>query len=106
MKFKYFLLSLALSCFAHNAFADWHSGKMVQLNVGYDGVTVSFRLEGWSRNNCTCYSAWPTYMCLDQTRQTHDFEKAMLLAAKARGSVLNAYIDEVTCRVTALYEIN
>jgi hypothetical protein len=43
-------------------------------------------------------------MCLNSARAAHDFEKALLLAARARGSVIRANIDESTCQVKAIYE--
>jgi len=106
MKFLKYII-LFIFCIAPiYSFADWHGGTITQLNVGYDGTTISFKLNGWDRNNCTCYSTWPNAMCLNITRTTFDFEKSMLLSARARGSNINAYIDETTCMVTAIYEIN
>ena len=50
--------------------------------MGYDGVTVTFKLDGWVRSDCTCYGPWPSLMCLNSARAAHDFEKALLLAAR------------------------
>ena len=44
-------------------------------------------------------------MCLDETRETFDIEKALVLSAKARGQALSFHIDEVTCRIQAIYEL-
>jgi hypothetical protein len=43
-------------------------------------------------------------MCLDQTRATFEFEKALILSTRARSMVLNVNIDETTCKVVAMYE--
>jgi len=43
-------------------------------------------------------------MCMDSSRQTHAFEKAMLLAVRARDAVVAINIEETTCRIIALYE--
>jgi hypothetical protein len=43
-------------------------------------------------------------MCLNSARETYDFEKAMILTARARGSVVHANIDEGTCMIRAIYE--
>ncbi|HEX7026319.1 MAG TPA: hypothetical protein VF268_03695 [Gammaproteobacteria bacterium] len=99
-----FFAFLILSVFAFTAFADWHTGTVRHLAVGYDGVTVTFKLDGWVRSDCTCYGPWPSLMCLNSAREAHDFEKALLLAARARGSVIRANIDESTCQVKAIYE--
>lgn len=106
MRISSFFVSLVLIVSSSVVRADWHAGIIKQLNVGYDGATISFNLDGWTRTDCTCYSTWPGMMCLDKTREAHDFEKSMLLSARARGSVIHAYIDETTCKVKAIYEIN
>lgn len=106
MKISRFLVCLALLISSAVVKADWHAGAVEQLAVGYDGATVSFKLADWVRTDCTCYSPWPGLMCLDKTREAHDFEKALLLAARARGSVIHANIDEATCKVIAIYEVN
>lgn len=84
--------------------AAWHSGKITQMNIGYDGATVTVILEGFSRTDCTCYSSWPNMMCLDKNRATNSIEKSMLLSAKARGQIINFNINEATCKITAIYE--
>jgi hypothetical protein len=98
------ILTIMLLTASASSFADWHVGNIKHLGIGYDGTTVTVSVEGWSRNNCTCYPTWPTYMCLDKNRPTHEFEKALILAARARNSVLKIHIDEVTCKVVAIYE--
>lgn len=84
--------------------ADWHSGTVSQINIGYDGATVSFLLSGWVRSNCTCYPAWPNYMCLDASRPALKLEYALLLAAHLQGQTVSVNIDETTCRVVAMYK--
>jgi len=106
MRITNYFAACALFLVSFHACAGWHGGAVQQLNVGYDGKTITFRVDGWTRTDCTCYSAWPSTMCLDSMRDTYDFEKAILLSARARGSVVNAYIDEGTCSVQAIYEIN
>lgn len=88
------------------AFSAWHGGTVRFLAVAYDGSTIAFQLLGWSRNNCTCYAPWPDSMCLNRSRASFKEEVAMLYSARARGATLNANIDENTCQVTALYEID
>lgn len=97
-------MTLGLLAAAHTASADWHGGRITQFNFGYDGSTITFVLEGWSRSNCTCYPAWPNTMCLDRTRASFREEYAWLLRARAMDQVVNANIDETTCKVIALYE--
>ena len=84
--------------------AGWHEGKVSYIGVGYDGTTITITLEGWSRSDCTCYSAWPGHMCLDPSRNTSDFEKSLVIAAKARQVPIKAHIDETTCQITAISE--
>lgn len=62
------LIALLMLGVSSGALADWHAGTITQLGIGYDGSTVTFRLSGWSRTNCTCSSAWPNQMCLDRSR--------------------------------------
>jgi hypothetical protein len=95
-----------LSLVAPASYADWHGGKVTQMNIGYEGNMITFVLEGWSRNDCTCYPTWPGSMCLNRNRLTYKEEVAMLLSARARGTGLFANIDEATCSVVALYEAN
>lgn len=98
------IAAASLLLWSTNASAAWYTGTVTTVAVGYDGTTVMLALSGWSRTDCTCYSTWPTYACLGRTRASFREEYAMLLAARARGSVLNMHIDEVTCNVIALYE--
>lgn len=98
MVFLSFLLSSSV------CLAGWYSGKISEVDVAFDGRTITLKVEGWSRDNCTCYSSWPSSMCLDANRDAHDFEKAMLLSALARGKSMSFYINEQTCFVTAMYE--
>jgi len=88
------------------AFADWHTGKVNGIHIGYDGSTITFSLSGWSRSNCTCYSTWPTYMCLTRsaTRLASKEEFALLLKARASDDAVAVYINETTCSVEALSE--
>lgn len=106
MKITGFLVCLALFVTSPAVWAGWYNGTVKQLSVGYDGTTIAFRLDGWVRTDCTCYGTWSNLMCLDKARETYDFEKALVLAARARGSVVYANIDESTCKVIAIYEIN
>jgi len=89
---------------AGSAQADWHTGRITQIGTAYDGATVAFHVEGWSRVNCTCYANWPDAMCLDRTRTSFKEDMAMLLSARARGTPIMANIDESSCKVVALYE--
>jgi len=89
---------------AATAQADWHTGRITQMGMAYDGSTVTFVLEGWSRSNCTCSSAWGNNMCLDRNRVSFKEDAAMVLSARARGTPLMANIDETTCKIVALYE--
>lgn len=84
-----------------NARADWHTGKVVSFWFGYDGNTTMVLLSGWNRNNCTCYPAWPSYMCLDRSRASYKEEFAFLLASHARDKDVQLQIDETTCRINA-----
>lgn len=101
-----FLACVAISLGAAPAvsFADWHYGRVTLLAFGYDGTTVVFGIEGWNRNDCTCYPTWPTYMCLDRTRQSFKEEFAWLLKARTVGQVIAVNIEEQSCKVIALYE--
>ncbi len=100
------VVTLLLALASAETNADWHGGKVTMMSIGYDGKTIAFKVAGWTRNNCTCNPTWPEQMCLDSTRATYDFEKAVLLSARARGSELSANIEESSCKVVALYEIN
>lgn len=98
---------ILIVCFSLPGFAnaDWHGGKVTELYVNYD-QGVNLKIEGWSRNNCTCYPGWPSTMCLDSNRETKDFERSVLLASRARGTKVHVHIDEASCMVTAMYEVN
>jgi hypothetical protein len=98
------IIAMAGLCYASVALADWRAGRITHLAFGYDGETVAFVIEGFNRNNCTCYSAWPGYMCLDRTRTSFKEEFAWLLKARAENRVINVNIDEASCKVIALYE--
>jgi hypothetical protein len=86
-----------------SARADWHSGVVTAVKVGYDGG-ITFNIAGLNRSNCTCYSAWPSDVCLNRSRTSFKEEVAMLYSIRARGGILNINIDEVTCSVVAMYE--
>jgi len=103
MKFRVFLISM-LMMVSFSSFAGSYFGKITQLNVGYDGKSIVIIPEGWVRSDCTCYPTWPSMMCLDSTRASHDFEKALLLSAKARGQKVNFVINEATCFVESMSE--
>jgi len=93
-----FLLSASV------AHADWHSGKLIRIQIGYDGNTVSFVTTGSTRTNCTCYSAWPDVMCLNRSRASFKEEIALLYLARGRNSTIAYNIDEASCEVVAMYE--
>jgi len=86
------------------ALADWHGGKVTTVQIAYDGSTIVFTLAGHSRNNCTCYSAWPNTICLNRARVSFKEEVAMLYSVRARGGDLHVNIDETSCSVVAMYE--
>ncbi len=96
---------LAALC-APAAHADWHGGKVTSFKIAYDGQTVTFNIAGYSRTNCTCYAAWDTDLCLDRSRASFKEEVAMLLSARARGTSVQVNINETTCFVTAIYEVD
>ncbi|MCH2160072.1 MAG: hypothetical protein MK096_14985 [Oleiphilaceae bacterium] len=99
------LLIVLLSTFvATFASAEWHTGKVKYVGVGYDGKTITLIMEGWSRSDCTCYASWPSHMCLDETRETSEFEKAILISARAKQTPISVNIDETTCKVRAMTE--
>jgi hypothetical protein len=105
MKKLFVSLAVILAIAAPAAHADWHGGKVTQINIGYDGSTITFVVAGWVRNNCTCYM-WVNTMCLNRARASFKEEVAMLYSARARGTELFANIDETTCSIVALYEID
>lgn len=94
----------ALALVTPLAHADWHGGKVTAVFVAYDASTVTFTIAGYSRNNCTCYSAWPNTLCLNRDRPSFKEEVAMLYSVRARGGELHVNIDESTCSVVAMYE--
>jgi len=99
------LATVALLTAAGPASADWHSGKVTGIHIGYDGSIVAFSLSGWTRTNCTCYSTWPTYMCLNRTGRTSFKEEfAMLLKARAADDTVSINIDEASCSIAAFSE--
>jgi hypothetical protein len=106
MKLAKVLIATASISLAGIANADWHTGTVTRLGVGYDGSTVILFVSGWSRSNCTCYPGWPDSMCLDRTRTSFKEEYASILRARATGQTIQVNIDEVTCKVIALYEMD
>jgi hypothetical protein len=105
MKTASMIAAATLALMTTVAHADWHGGRVTQINIGYDGSTITFVVEGWTRTNCTCYSSWPNTMCLNRSRASYKEEVAMLFSARARDTTLHANIDEASCQVVALYEI-
>lgn len=97
--FGLFIFALLIS---GQAYADWHQGTVTHITYGYDGQTVTFGLSGLSKSNCTCYPAWPDYLCLDFNRGTNKQELATLLSAETTGATIAIYIDETTCKLLAL----
>ncbi|QPB84198.1 hypothetical protein CWC22_014845 [Pseudoalteromonas rubra] len=98
---KWFYLFLLLPCFAY---ADWHSGKIEMIAIGYDGKTISIGMEGSTKTECTCYPTWPNRFCLNRNRTSFNEEFSLLLSAKAKGKSVSLQIDETTCMVNAMYE--
>jgi hypothetical protein len=98
------IVALTSSLAAPLAHADWHVGRIVSLNIGYDGSTITFTLAGHIRNNCTCFSTWPNSLCLNRSRLTFKEEVAFLYSARARDKEIAVNIDEASCSVVALYE--
>jgi hypothetical protein len=98
------IVALALALAAPLAHADWHIGKILSLNIAYDGSTITFALAGHTRTNCTCYPTWPNTLCLNRSRLTFKEEVAFLYSARARDKEIAANIDEASCSVVALYE--
>ncbi|NOU49338.1 hypothetical protein HG263_02080 [Pseudoalteromonas sp. JBTF-M23] len=97
------LLFLGL-LFSTSALADWHSGTIEMIAIGYDGKTISIAQKGATKTDCTCYSTWPNRYCLDRTRESFKDEYALLLSAKARNKSVAIHIDETTCKIKAIYE--
>jgi hypothetical protein len=97
-------LVLVLSLSASMAHADWHTGKLGNISIGYDGSTFTFTILGYTRTNCTCYATWNTNMCLNRSRLTYKEEVAMVYSLKARDKAIAINIDEASCSVIAMYE--
>jgi hypothetical protein len=97
------LLSLMLAPMAH---ADWHGGKLTSIQIAYDGSTITFTIAGYVRNNCTCYANWSNTLCLDRSRTSFREEIAMLYSARARGTSVFVNINEASCKVEAMYEVD
>ena len=98
------LLAAVALLSASAANADWHSGKLIRVQVAYDGSTITFVTTGYVRNNCTCYAAWPDSMCLNRSRASFKEETALLYLARVRNSTFVYNIDEASCQVVAMYE--
>ncbi|TMP24034.1 hypothetical protein CWB99_22815 [Pseudoalteromonas rubra] len=98
---KWLSLCLLLPCFAY---ADWHSGRIEMIAIGYDGKTISIGMEGTTKTDCKCYPTWPNRFCLDRNRTSFNEEFSLLLSAKAQGKAVALQIDETTCIVNAMYE--
>lgn len=99
-----FLIALLLITASNNALADWHHGKLGIIAFGYDGKTISVGQQGTTKADCSCYPAWPTRYCLDNSRDTFEKEYAFLLSIKARDKSVSINIDEETCKIIAMYE--
>jgi hypothetical protein len=63
-------------------------------------------IDGLSKTACTCYSPWPNNLCVSRTRQDFKEIYAFLLKARAMKQPIQVNIDEVTCDVVAMYEID
>ena len=85
--------------------ADWHTGVVNGIYSGYDGSALTFTINGWSPSNCTCYTLWPSHMCLIRSRTSFKDEYALLLLSKASGTPISINIDETTCFVSAIGSI-
>jgi hypothetical protein len=94
---------LMAAFFCSSAWADWHTGFVTSLNSSYDGQTITLTLSNWTRSNCTCYSTWPSNMCLDKNRlEIFKAEFAMLWGAKLSERAVSVNIDETTCKVVSV----
>ena len=94
-----------LAAFSMSVSADWHSGKIAIILIGYDGKTVAIGQEGATKTDCTCYPAWPNRYCLNRARESFKEEYALLLSVKARGISVALNINEETCEIKAMYEL-
>lgn len=83
-------------------YAGWYSGDVTSVAYGYDGATVAFQVTNVTKTSCTCYSPWPTYLCLNAQRNTHKAEIATLLAARMASRKVTVNIDEATCMAVAV----
>lgn len=99
-------MMLLSGVFSANAYADWHYGKITGIGHAYDGQTITFKISGWMRSNCTCYAPWADNMCLDRSRVSFPQDYAWLLTARTTGKQVQVNIDETTCRIVALYDID
>lgn len=97
------VVAVGLFLFSYLAYATAYNGKIETLSIAYDG-TVVLVLGGWVSDDCTCFSGWPNYMCLDKARPSYRDEYAMLLSAKARDKEITMIIDEPSCKVVAIEE--
>lgn len=100
---KKVLVALGLF-FSSSVLADWHSGTIEMIAIGYDGKTISIGQTGSTKTDCTCYSTWSNRYCLDRTRESFREEYSLLLSAKARNKSVSINIDESTCKIKAIYE--
>lgn len=97
-------VALLMSLGASVSHADWHVGKIGNISIAYDGATFTFTIQGYSRNNCTCYATWSTNMCLNRSRLTYKEEVGLIYSLKARDKAIAINIDEASCSVVAMYE--
>ena len=100
------LMALLLMSVMGVANATWYTGTVSRLGVAYDGSTITLRIAGFTRTDCTCYAAWNTDMCLDRTRVSFREEYASILRARATGQTIQVNIDDSTCKVIAVYELD
>ena len=97
-----FLFGLSLALVSTLATADWRTGRIRDIYTGYDGLTVTFTINGASKSGCSSYPIWPDRLCLSRARLAFKEEMAMLLSAKAAGSEISVNLDEASCNVTAM----
>jgi hypothetical protein len=99
MKKILFVVSVLL---ATSARADWHTGSVTSIGFGYDASTIVFKISGLTKTSCTCYSAWPSYLCIDKARDSWKEEFALLLKASATKELIEININETTCKPIAV----